>query len=135
MTSQQPERAILKRIHLALGSRHDCRLWRVSVGQGMTDRGQWISFGLPGMADLAGILRCGEIGVALFIEVKSEKGRLSPQQKRFRDMAVAFGACYVEARSVEDAVNGIEQFQALKASTEAAWRTERARRGSQAAGT
>jgi hypothetical protein len=107
----------MKRIHLAIGSRSDCRLWRVNVGTAITDRGQWMSFGLPGMADLAGILRCGEIGVALFIEVKSGKGRLSPQQKRFRDMAVAFGACYVEARSVEDAITGIERY---KQSTEAA---------------
>ncbi len=105
------EALIMKRIHAAIGSRPDCRLWRCNVGRAVTERGQWMNFGLPGMADLAGILCVNGAGVALFIEVKSEHGRLSPQQQRFRQMVETFGACYIEARSVEDAVRGIDHFK------------------------
>lgn len=57
---------------------------------------------LPGIADIIGLYE----GVALAIEVKSAKGRLSPAQISFRDLWLENGGKYVLARSVED----VEQF-------------------------
>lgn len=59
-----------------------------------------ISFGQVGQTDLTGIMRPNGRGV--FIEVKTGTGRLSKQQKLFRDMVIAFGAVHIELRDLKD---------------------------------
>jgi hypothetical protein len=125
------EKAIQKQILKAIGSRPDVRLWRQNTGVGRAlGSDNVMAFGLPGCADLSGIVAGGR---RLEIEVKSQDGRQTPQQKRFEQMITRFGGIYILARSVEDAVAQLET--ALQRQPEGAWRTERARRGSQAAGT
>lgn len=50
-----------------------------------------------GVPDLLFILPTGR---AAFIELKSTKGALSPDQKTFRDQVMALGCAYAECRSV-----------------------------------
>jgi hypothetical protein len=54
----------------------------------------------PGFADLLVISE----GRVLFLEVKSAKGRLRPQQDAFRDAVLAQGFSWALVRSVDDAL-------------------------------
>ncbi len=88
------ESIILAEIRLAL-SRGDVRLLRNNCGKFQDIAGRWISFGVgsPGGADLLGwktvTITPDLVGtkVAIFtaMEVKSERGRLSEDQRRFLD--------------------------------------------------
>lgn len=52
-----------------------------------------------GVSDIIGVLRGGR---ALFIEVKSKTGRLTPDQLLFKESVERFGALFIVARSVTD---------------------------------
>ena len=41
-------------------------------------------------------------GKVLFIECKGQKGRLTPDQERFKEYIEMYGGIYVEAKSYED---------------------------------
>ena len=57
---------------------------------------------LKGIADLTAL----KSGLpAIYIEVKSAKGKLSPDQIKFADNVVNAGHCYFMARSVEELEN------------------------------
>ena len=55
---------------------------------------------LPGVPDIIVITRAGK---ALFIEVKTARGKLSLEQSSFRDFCVAAGLPWALCRSVDDA--------------------------------
>lgn len=96
------ESDIQQSIRLALGRDRDVVLWRNSVGVGTTPDGRSQRFGLcPGSADLIGI---GPGGRFLAIEVKTNHGRVAPDQARFVDLVRARGGIAGICRSVEDAV-------------------------------
>lgn len=77
------------------------RLWRANAGVARPlGSDQVVRFGLPGQADLTGIL--AHTGRRLEIEVKSAVGRQTKQQRRFQDMIHSFGGLYILARSVDD---------------------------------
>ena len=117
----KPETILQNKIIRAIGTRSDVRIWRSHPG-GATVQGRFIRFGIPGQADLTGILpvvqvlicpHCeGELstpalGVRLEVEVKTETGRLSKDQKNFQGMIERFGGIYVVARSPRDVVDMI----------------------------
>jgi hypothetical protein len=60
---------------------------------------------------LSGIL---DDGRRIEIEVKTQSGRQSEQQKRFQEMIEKFNGVYILARSVEDAERGIEDAKSKK---------------------
>lgn len=64
-----------------------------------------ITFGVPGQADISGIL--APSGKRLEIEVKVGRDKMSEQQQKFAAMIRRAGGVYIEARSVEDAILGI----------------------------
>ena len=83
------------------GGKPYVRLWRSNCGVGVTPDGERVvSFGLPGQADLSGILHPD--GRRLEIEVKSEHGTQSKRQQAFQRMIDRFGGVYILARSVDD---------------------------------
>lgn len=94
------EAAILSEILNAIGSRTDVRLWRQNTGVARTRTGQVVRFGVPGQADLSGILMPS--GRRIEIEVKSATGRQSEAQRRWQRMIEKFGGLYVLACSVDD---------------------------------
>lgn len=101
------EHTIQSEIMLAL-SRRGCIIARTNVGKVRTADGRWFDAGpKPGWPDLTGTRL--KDGRAIFIEVKNERGRLRPAQKRFaervKDTPVLYGVC----RSVEDALKLIEE--------------------------
>ena len=85
---------------LTFGARPYVRLWKQPVGKARALHSQRvISFGVPGMADLGGILACGR---RLEVEVKTGTGRLSPDQARWRATIERFRGVYTLARSCDD---------------------------------
>lgn len=94
MNEHTVQNAILRRY----GSRQDMRLWRANTGAA-TLHGHHVRFGIPGQADLTGMLPGGR---RLEIEVKSATGRQTVDQVNFQKMIEKFGGLYILARSVED---------------------------------
>lgn len=92
------EKFIQNEILRAFGTCPNMRLWRANCGAA-TYMGQRVTFGVPGQADLSGILPDGR---RLEIEVKSAVGRQRPEQVNYQKMIEQFGGVYILARSVED---------------------------------
>lgn len=97
------EREIQNEIVRVFGTRADMRLWRANAGRAVFD-GRVVAFGVPGQADLTGILPGG---VRLEIEVKGPRGRQSREQADYQRMIERFGGVYVLARSVDDVWDAI----------------------------
>lgn len=92
------EKALQNLILLTFATRRDMRLWRANSGVArMGDR--VVRFGVPGQADLTGILPGG---IRLEIEVKSAIGRQAIDQQNYQRMIERFGGVYVLARSIDD---------------------------------
>lgn len=104
-----PETIIQNEILRAIGSRADLYIARRNVGLARDpNTGRVVRFGVPGEADLQGVLtvacRCGVLhGVALALEVKTPTGRQSPVQRRWARAWTRRGGVYHVVRSVEDA--------------------------------
>ncbi|MFA6930865.1 MAG: VRR-NUC domain-containing protein [Lentisphaeria bacterium] len=79
---------------------------RLNVGEFTTKDGRHISSGLPkGTSDL---LFIGH-GYIAFIEVKTEKGRIRPEQIKFINTMRKLGHRAGVARSIEDALKIIQE--------------------------
>jgi hypothetical protein len=94
----QREQAIQNLILREFGTKPWLRLWRQNTGAARFGR-QFVRFGVPGQADLSGILPGGR---RLEIEVKSPTGVQSDEQRDFQALIERFGGVYILARSVED---------------------------------
>jgi hypothetical protein len=91
------------------GAHPRLRIWRANVGVGWFVDGQAarkadprayaVRFGLPGQADISGILDGGR---RLEIECKTDVGRQSEEQRAFQAMIERFGGLYVLARDIEN---------------------------------
>lgn len=102
------ESLLQDKIRLALGSEPGLVLWRNN--QGVADiRGYKVRFGVggPGGADLIGIYR----GRFIAIEIKTETGRQTPEQKTFQALVESLGGTYQILRSVNDALTWIESMR------------------------
>lgn len=76
--------------------------FRANVGKLYTDDGRMIATGLPkGFPDLFGYRKSD--GKIIFIEVKTAKGRLRPEQEKFLQTVKEDGCIAGVARSVDDA--------------------------------
>lgn len=77
--------------------------WRLNT-QGIQHFSQGRQFFKPnpnrGMADILAILN----GRAFWIEVKSAKGKLSPEQILFAEKVVQQGCLYIVAKSIDDVI-------------------------------
>jgi hypothetical protein len=83
-------------------------IFRVNVGKVKTADGRYFDTGLPkGYSDLSGVRRSD--GRAVFIEVKTPSGRVSPEQKNFIEQMKKCHALAGVARSVEDALKIIQE--------------------------
>ncbi len=95
------EHAIQNAIRLALAE--SCMIFRINVGVVKTPDGRYFDTGVPkGFSDLFGFRKSD--GKAVFIEVKTKTGRVSPHQLRFIDAMRANGAIAGICRSTEDAL-------------------------------
>lgn len=81
-----------------------CDIFRINVGQGYTKDGRYFSTGVPqGFSDLFGVRKSD--GKAVFIEVKTPKGRATERQYNFIQMMKLNGAIAGICRSAEEAIN------------------------------
>ena len=55
-----------------------------------------------GMADIHATIVVGKIPVSVWFEVKTKKGKLSPNQKAFQASVAAAGGFYYVVRSIDD---------------------------------
>lgn len=92
------ERQIMNDILREFGTRPGLRVWRQNCGAARVGT-RVIRFGVPGQADLTGILPDGR---RLEIEVKSATGRQTPEQVAFQNMIERFNGIYILARSTND---------------------------------
>lgn len=100
------ERDVQEEIMRAVGALPYARIWRVTVGKfRRLHDDQIVTVGLPGMADLSGILACGR---RLEIECKGPRGRLSVDQKRWRDMILLLGGEWLLGRSEDGVMEALE---------------------------
>jgi len=107
------ETDIQQRIRLALGIRSDLRLFRNQVGQLPDPRtGRPVQFGLArGSADLIGWRTITitpdmvgrQLAVFTSIEVKTEHGRVRPEQQAWLSTVTGAGGIAGIARSIQDA--------------------------------
>ncbi len=96
--------ADLMRLIQVHASKLGARLLRNNVGALQNKEGTWIRYGLGvGTADLVGWLTVDGAALFLAVEVKSESGRVSPEQTNFINAVRAAGGRAGIARSVQDA--------------------------------
>ena len=78
-------------------------IFRTNVGKVKTVDGRWFDTGLPaGHTDLAGFRKSD--GKAIYLEVKTEKGRLRDVQKHFINAMEDYPVIVGVARSAEEAI-------------------------------
>jgi hypothetical protein len=96
-----PEHNIQNQIRSALSPY--AVIFRANVGSAYTQDGRYFSTGLPkGFSDLFGFRRSD--GKMIFIEVKTPKGRIRPEQEEFIKNMNACGAIAGVCRSPDDAL-------------------------------
>jgi hypothetical protein len=100
MTEHETMNAILREF----GTRPSLRLWRQNTGAARIGK-RLIRFGVPGQADLTGILGNGK---RIEIEVKSPTGRQTPEQIAFGRIIERFRGVYIVARSTDDVRRRLE---------------------------
>ena len=85
-----------------------CIIFRMNVGKGYTMDGRWFSSDVPaGFSDLFGVRKSD--GRAIFIEVKTPKGRPTKEQKHFLEQMRDAGAVAGICRSAEEAVGLVKE--------------------------
>ncbi len=95
------EHRIQNEIRLALAD--TCVMFRINVGKGYTPDGRYFDTGVPkGFSDLFGVRKAD--GRAVFIEVKTLRGRPTDQQKNFLETMRKNGAIAGVCRSSEEAL-------------------------------
>lgn len=82
-------------------------VFRTNVGKVRMMDGRWFDTGLPkGHPDLYGFRSDGQI---FYIEVKNEKGRVRPEQKKFIEVVKGRGAKAGVAHSLEEALEIVNE--------------------------
>lgn len=107
-TPHERERDVMNDILRWSAGRTDLRLWRINNGTFLTpDMNRVVQVGLPGAADLSGIINGGR---RLEIECKSKTGKQRKEQVAFERMINRLGGIYVLARSVKDVEDAIKEY-------------------------
>jgi len=105
------ETTIMFAVRQALANEPDVLIFRNNVG---FDRERRVKYGLAlGSSDLVGVLTVREVGVALFVEVKTPIGRMSDDQKRFREVVLKRGAVHIIARDVDNTMAALTEARSL----------------------
>jgi hypothetical protein len=91
------------------------KVWhrRLNSGAAMLNghggKGQFVRYGAPGLPD---ILARTQSGTVIWIECKSPTGKLSEDQRKWKDDMERFGDTFIVARSVEDVMALFERPEA-----------------------
>ena len=105
------EKKIMNKIQIVLAGL-GAKIFRNQVGKYKLSNGNWLSYGLgPGSSDLIGFsvtqitpsMVGRRVAIFLAVEVKTPKGKVSPQQENFIRVVNLSGGIGFIARSVEEA--------------------------------
>lgn len=97
---EQREHQLMNEIRLGVAD--ECVTFRANVGKVRTPDGRYFDTGLPvGFSDLFGVRKSD--GKAVFLEVKTAKGRVSENQQNFINAMQENNAIAGICRSVDDA--------------------------------
>jgi hypothetical protein len=99
------ESLLVRQILLRFGSHPQLRLWRSQPLVARTREGRVVRALPLGWPDITGVL--APSGRLLGIEVKTDKGRVSPAQAAIHETWQKFGAVLVVARDVEDVTHAL----------------------------
>lgn len=116
------ETETMRQIMLAISGLPGGLFYRRNVGVARTQRGEVVRFGIPGQADIGGIYR----GRAVEVEVKTDEGRLSEAQKRWKMAVERAGGLFVLARTPADALSALRDLEAGPLPAASPERSERA---------
>lgn len=107
-----PEAIIQNDIRVAL-SAHGCLMIRTNTGTVKTVDGRMFTAGPPnGWADLSGYRKAD--GRFIAIEVKTQNGRLRPDQKKMAALYAQSPIIYGVCRSAEDAIKLVDSVPIIK---------------------
>jgi hypothetical protein len=100
--AQNAETPLMHEILVAISALPGALFWRQQSGVFQTlTRRELVRSGIPGMADIGGIYR----GHSVQVEVKTPLGRLSKEQKRWKNAVERAGGIFVCARNPADALS------------------------------
>lgn len=111
MANNEAHEKLVRDILLELSKLKIGRFWKNPRGVAMTRRGQIMTFGIPGQADISGILNGG---FRAEIEVKTGSGNLKSDQINFKEMIETWGGFYFVARDLESTISSIYSFLSSK---------------------
>lgn len=91
----------------------ELRLWKNQTGTAFYEE-RTVQFGLPGSADITGIMLSKKtgFGVRVEIEVKVGRDKQRESQKNFESMIVKFGGFYFVASNDASAINFLKVVKA-----------------------
>lgn len=90
-----------ERVLAAIGFRKGVMIWNAPSGTFRAPSGALVKVGMLGQADLLGIVEREPWPVPFAVECKAGSGRLSKEQRVWRDNWVRRGGVYLEAREPE----------------------------------
>lgn len=98
------QRVLLARLN-ALADEHGrlCWCWRANTGMARMGN-RVVRFGLPGQADISGLLRTGR---RLEVEVKTRTGKQTPEQAAFQAQIFQYGGLYLLARDIDSTLDAV----------------------------
>jgi hypothetical protein len=100
--AQNAETPLMHEILVAISALPGALFWRQQSGVFQTlTRRELVRSGIPGMADIGGIYR----GHSVQVEVKTPAGRLSKEQKRWKNAVERAGGIFVCAKNPADALS------------------------------
>lgn len=97
------EAAIQAEILIAVTAIPGAMFERMNTGAARTPDGRLVRFGTPGGPDIRGTLN----GQAVAIECKTAKGRLRPDQLRWRECFERAGGRYIIGRDAQDVIHAL----------------------------
>lgn len=101
---QNPETVLLNDILVAITALPCAFFERCNTGAMRSPTGRLVRFGTPGAPDIRGTYK----GRSIAIEVKTKSGKLSKEQKRWRDSFVAAGGVHIVGRDAPSVLAALE---------------------------
>jgi len=111
MSNYHEHQLLVTKILCELSKNPNIRVWQNSTGVAKSlDDERFIKYGLNGSADILGIIFRQDLNVGQFLalEIKTGSARQSKAQLNFEKMIKDRGGVYILARSVLDALRGVE---------------------------
>ena len=106
-----PHSELVNKVLLKIGSLDFVRVWKNNTGTAIAmDGNRIIKYGLPGSADITGILlNKSGLGIRIEIEIKTGRAILNKKQKNFKKMILGLGGLYLLCRHEDEAFDFVMQ--------------------------